>query len=330
MEPSTAMESTAWAEEPRRLAALQRTGWAELPRHCADDVVQLAASMAQTCAAAAVIVDGERQLAIAAVGAVPRTLVRADSPALPLLGGPAAADVVVAEDASHSAIWQDSPLLGAAGPFRSCLAVPWRLPQGWVAGALMVLDDRARPYSLQQREHLARLSALLSSAMEAQRLERLIDRLQLEPVIGEAPGALPNEALLLHRLQQEWQRHARKAESIGLICLTPTTDANGWLLTEAVAAALRNSDYLAALDDGTLVALLPVSGADATRHVAQRIRQSISKKSALTDWTKVRIGVAAMIPNRRGEPLQLLERARHALGRAAQGGPGRIEVFSTW
>lgn len=320
----------ARSDEALRLAALWRSGWTELPRQQADDAVRLAAMVTGTQAAAAVVVDDERQLSLAQCGELPRSLPRTLSLALPLLASAADHDVLDVPDARLDSRWSRHPVLGDTAAFRACLAVPLRLPEGWVAGALMVLDPLPRTFTAAQRDGLGSVARLLAASFNAQRLARLLDRIGPAVALSEGSGALPSEAVLAQRLAQEWQRHARKGESLGMICLTSPPGLDALTVTEAVASSLRSSDFLAVLDDGRLAALLPTTGVNAAMHVAQRIRQALERKQVADDVRGVHIGLAAMIPNRSGQPVQLLQRARHALQRAEQAALGRIETFAGW
>lgn len=320
----------ARGDETLRLAALWRSGWTELPRQLADDAVRLAAAVTDAPAAAVVVVDDERQLALAQCGELPRSLPRSLSLALPLLSGASDHDVLEVADARLDSRWSRHPVLGDTAAFRACLAVPLRLPEGWVAGAVMVLDVQPRSFTPVQRDGLGRVARLLAASLEAQRLARLLDRIGPSVAVPDGPGALPPEAVLVQRLAQEWQRHARKGESLGLICLASPVGLDPLAVTEAVASSLRSSDFLAVLDDGRLAALLPTTGVNAAMHVAQRIRQSLERKRAADDVRGAHIGLAALIPNRSGQPVQLLQRARHALQRAEHAALGRIETFSGW
>lgn len=316
--------------EAGRLSALWRSGWTELPRGVADDAARLAAALCEVPAAAVVVVDDERQLALAQCGNVPRSLPRSWSPALPLLNLLGAPGVVEVADARQDSQWSRHPLLGDTADFRACLAVPLYAPEGWVLGAVMVLDTRARNFTPAQRDGLAMLARLTAGGLEALRMARLVERFGATEPSEHPADALPSEVALVQRLNQEWQRHARRAESLGLICLVPPAGVDRLVVTEAVVGSLRSSDFLATLDDGRLAALLPSTGVNAAMHVAQRIRQALDRDRSSDELRPLHMGLAALIPNRTGQPVQLLQRARHALQRAEQSALGRIETFSGW
>lgn len=330
MEASQVTRGATGPDEQARLAALARAGWQDLPRGFAEDAVRLVADLCAAPAAAVVLIDAEQQLALALQGALSRILPRSMSPLLDLLTLTGASPCWTVADARLEPRWAEHPVMGGEAGFRAGLAVPLVCAEGWVLGGLAVFDTQPRAFSTAQCEAVQAAARLLVGAWDGARATRLLERLDPAGLPGEGLGGLPAEAALLQRLQQEWQRHARRGESLGLVCLAAPAGLDDRAVTEAVSASLRSSDFLARLDDRRMAALLPATGVNATMHVAQRIRQALERAHGAEAARVAHIGLAALVPKRTGAPADVLQRARHALQRAEQSALGRIETFSGW
>ncbi len=136
-----------------------------------DDLVQLAAHVAETPIAFVSLVDGHRQWFKARVGLERAEVPRAVSFCAHVVATGASLFV---PDARADARFADNPLVTDAPHVRCYGGKPLRTGEGYVLGTLGVVDTRARELSAAQREMLARLAAQVVSQLEARRV-----RLQL-------------------------------------------------------------------------------------------------------------------------------------------------------
>ena len=313
--------------EARRLVCLQGYEVLDSPAETAfDDLAFLASVVCNVPMAMVSFVDADRQWAKAATGPVVTQLPRDMSfcaqvieQSLPLLE---------VQDAAVDPRFADNAQVGGTDGIRFYAGAALVAPTGHALGTLCVLDRQPRTLSDRQRQALLALSRQVVDQLERRRLALLVE------MHGIAEGAVPVGSVqgLSRRLAEEWQRHARRGETLGLLLVDlPQTGVRaGVPLLETVAACLRSSDHLARLDAQTLAAVLPSSGMNASMLVAQRMRQALDRAMEGLATSPARLAVATMIPNRSGQPAQLLDRARHALSRSGLPGRSRVEAFSGW
>ncbi len=315
------------AAEAMRLASLHGYEILDTSAETAfDDLAFLASVVCDTPMAMVSFVDAERQWAKAATGPVVTQLPRDMSFCAHAIAQPG--PLLEVPDAAADPRFADNAQVGGADGIRFYAGAPLVAPTGHALGTLCVLDRHPRALSDRQRQALLALSRQVVDQLERRRLALLVE------MHGIAEGAIPVGSVqgLSRRLAEEWQRHARRGETLGLLLVDlPQSGAGaGASPLETVASCLRSSDYLARLDDQTLAAVLPSSGMNASMLVAQRMRQALDRAIEGVATSPVRLAVATMIPNRSGQPSQLLDRARHALSRAGMPGRSRVEAFSGW
>ncbi|HEX5806603.1 MAG TPA: diguanylate cyclase [Macromonas sp.] len=324
--PTALAHPSTERDEWLRLEALRRYDVLDTPPECAfDDLAMLASLVCEAPVAMVSLVDAERQWAKAVHGDAVRELPRAMSFCSHAIEQPE--QVMVVSDATQDARFAHNAMVGGPYGVYFYAGAPLLTHDGFALGTLCVYDKRARGLSDPQRLGLEALARQVIDQLERHRLQALVDA----HALSDGTPTLGNARSLERRLEEEWQRHARRGESLGLLMLDLHTSAADQAdAVHALLAALRSSDYLCRLEDGTLAALLPHSGVNSSMHVAQRVRQALSKASDPPGAWTWRMGVAAMVPSRSTRPQQLLERARHALQRSGVQGRARIEAFSGW
>lgn len=322
--------SGALAAEQQRLAALHRYEILDTPPEPAfDDLARLAAIVCDVPVAMVSFVGADRQWAKALVGPGSTHLPRGLSFCTHAIVAPQ--QVLEVPDATRDQRFVHSTQVSGPNGIRFYAGAPLVTPSGQAIGTLAVQDQRPRQLEEHQRQALAILARQVIDQLERRRLALLVEAHGI--VDGATPVGSPRA--LDRRLSEEWQRHARRGESLGLLLIelspaqwrAPEPPVTASSLLDNIAGCLRSSDYLARLDEHRLAALLPSSGVNASMQVAQRMRQAIDKALADEPGSPVRLGVASMIPNRSGQPHQLIERAMHALSRV---GRSRVEAFSGW
>lgn len=316
--------------EAHRLAALQGYGiFGTDPEQAFDDLALLATEVCETPMAMVSFVGSESQCAKAVVGPLIARMPRSMSFCEHAIAAPGA--FMEVSDATQDPRFSDNAQVGGDDGIRFYAAAPIVSPGGHALGTVCVLDRQPRSLSDGQRLGLLALARVAMDQLEKRRLASLVEQhgiLDAESIVG-TPKALAR------RLDEEWQRHARRGDSLGLLLIDmppparpmPTIHNIPVALLETVQGCLRNSDYLARLDDQWLAAVLPTSGTDASMLVAQRIRQALDKAGASISGRPVRLGVASMIPKRSAQPEQLVERVLHALSHTSAEGPSRVETF---
>lgn len=327
LEQASALDHPATPrDEWLRLEALHRYDVLDSPPERAfDDLAMLASLVCEAPVAMVSLVDAERQWAKAVHGDAVRELPRSMSFCSHAIAQPSA--VMVVNDATEDTRFAHNAMVGGPYGVYFYAGAPLVTHDGFALGTLCVYDKRARELTDTQRQGLHALAQQVIDQLERRRLQALVDA----HALSDGSPTLGNARSLERRLEEEWQRHARRGESLGLLLVdlhasaVEQSDAVGALL-----GALRSSDYLCRLEDGVLAALLPHSGVNASMHVAQRVRTALSKASDPPGAWTWRMGVAAMVPSRSSRPQQLIERARHALQRSGVQGRARIEAFSGW
>ncbi|HEX5805717.1 MAG TPA: diguanylate cyclase [Macromonas sp.] len=326
MERPGTLTSRPLRDDWHRLEALRRYDVLDTPPERAfDDLAMLAGLVCEAPVAMVSLVDAERQWAKAVHGDAVRELPRAMSFCSHAIETPN--QVMVVPDATEDARFAHNAMVGGPYGVYFYAGAPLVTHDGFALGTLCVYDKRARTLSERQHQGLQALALQVVDQLERRRLQALVDA----HALSDGIPTLGNARSLERRLEEEWQRHARRGESLGLLLLdlqaSPTEQSDA---TQALLSALRSSDYLCRLDDGVLAALLPHSGVNASMHVAQRVRMALTKAAEPAGAWTWRMGVAAMVPSRSNRPQQLLERARHALQRSGVQGRARIETFSGW
>jgi hypothetical protein len=318
------------ALERRRLDALHRYEILDTPPEQAfDDLAMLAATVCDTPMAMVSFVGADRQWAKALVGPLVRHMSRGLSFCTHAIVQPG--KVFEVPDATKDPRFVHSAQVNGPNGLRFYAGVPLVTPSGHAIGTLAVQDQQPRALDDRQRHALQALARQAVDQLERRRLALLVEAHGI--VDGNIPVGSPHA--LERRLAEEWQRHARRGEALGLLLIelspaqwrAPEPPVTAATLLDTIAGCLRSSDYLARLDEHRLAALLPTSGVNASMQVAQRMRQAIDKALSNEPGSPVRLGVAAMIPNRTGQSQQLVERALHALSRV---GRSRVEAFSGW
>ena len=178
-------------------------------------------------------------------------------------------------------------------------------------------------------------------ALEMQRLNDELVRLSTtDPLTG-----VGNRRLLDQALQTEWQRAARRGESLALLMIDidhfkdyndhyghPAGDACLRQVARLVGAMVRRGGELVARYGGEeFVLLLPGADLAAAREVAERCVQSVAaakiehRASPTSAWLTVSIGVASQVTTADGCGQALIDIADAALYRAKRCGRARIE-----
>lgn len=324
--------------EDQRLQALRRYDILDTPPERAfDDITMLASLVCGVPIAMVNLVERERQWSKSVVGPVPHELPRKLSFCAHAILQPER--LMEVSDALQDERFADSPLVAVEGGVRFYAGVPLVSPDGYALGSLCVLDTQPRDLTDPQREALKALGRQVVTQLELHRLARLF----LEQSTIDELTQVWNRRAFDQRLAEEWVRHGRRGESLGLLMIDvdhfkrynddlghPAGDRVLVEVAAVVADALRSTDHLSRYGGEEFVAILPATGVNAAVPVAQRVRAAVERRAWEARGVTISVGLATMIPNKSGEPEQLLKRADHALYQAKRRGRNRVEAFSGW
>jgi diguanylate cyclase (GGDEF)-like protein len=198
------------------------------------------------------------------------------------------------------------------------------------------------------RAHLVRslgagaLITLLALLITAWVVNAYQQRLEVLANMDELTG-VPNRRRLLQRLEEEWARARRFGHPLAVILVDvdhfkSVNDAHGHAVGDRVLAevartargCLREVDVLGRTGGEEFVAVLPETGSEGGRRVAERIRSTVGAADApgagvAIVGVTVSLGVASLDPET-ASPADLLRLADMALYRAKAAGRNRVEV----
>ncbi|BDI28688.1 hypothetical protein CCAX7_007390 [Capsulimonas corticalis] len=153
--------------EPARISALRRYRQMDSPREEAfHDIAATAAALFQVPIAAITLVDDSREWCKAIVGADIAEVPRALAFSTLVLEQP---DLLILSDVSSDARFQGNPFAVAPACVRFCAGAPLTTPDGFVLGALLVMDRAPREFDAEAREALRRLARQTSTLLEMKR-----------------------------------------------------------------------------------------------------------------------------------------------------------------
>ena len=155
-------------DEHGRLAALSRYDILDSGSEEAfEQILQLVQRVFAMPMAAVTLIDAERQWFKARRGLAPSETPRSIAFCHHTI---AAADGLAVEDALLDPRFADTPLVVGEPRIRSYLGAPLRTPDGYQVGALCIIGNDVRQFSVEDREILRRFSDVVVSQMELRQL----------------------------------------------------------------------------------------------------------------------------------------------------------------
>lgn len=206
-------------DEPGRLAALGRYDILDTAAEDEfDQIVQLVQQVFGMPMAAVTLVDADRQWFKArrglGVAETPREIAFCHHTI-------AAADGLAVEDAATDPRFADSPLVTGDPNIRSYLGAPLRTPDGYQVGALCIIGNESRRFSLADREILQRFSDVVVSHLELRQmassdsLTGLMTRRAFDQAMYDALARGAGAGVLLVDLDHFKQVNDRHGHAVG-------------------------------------------------------------------------------------------------------------------
>ncbi len=209
----------------------------------------------------------------------------------------------------------------------------------WIVGPLACISGRAAmTVGRQFGEEV--LHAIQSERQLEAANARLTELSSTDGLTG-----IGNRRAFDEKLRIEWARAAREVTDLGLLLIDvdhfklyndryghPAGDACLRAVATAVAATLRRPpDFAGRFGGEEFVALLPGTGTQGGREVAERVRLAVESlalphEDSLGKTVTISIGVASLAPCPGDEANTLIELADRALYDAKQGGRNRVRI----
>jgi len=138
---------------------------------------------------------------------------------------------------------------------------------------------------------------------------------------------LSNQSGFEHRLVFEWNRATRDKTPLSLLVFgVQSEEKQGDEVLKEVSETLkqtikRSTDFSARWDNDTFAVLLPVTNADGSMIVAERLLEELEK---LTFTCAVSIGLTVQTSGENSQPADFIDRARSAYAKSKQAGSNVI------
>jgi diguanylate cyclase (GGDEF)-like protein len=225
------------------------------------------------------------------------------------------------------------------GGMRSDMTIPLRA-RGQVTGALRVACRRRHAYEPEEFEVLSRLADVMAMAVENQRL------LQVTRRMAEVDGltGVCNRRHFQALLARETERALASGEPLSLVLADvdhfkqvndrhghPAGDSALQHVARILSRRPRRSDVVARYGGEEFAVLLPGTGAEVAKGLAEELRREIETApapivpGAPPVTVTASFGVATL-PDHAGREADLVAAADRALYRAKQAGRNRVEV----
>ncbi len=235
------------------------------------------------------------------------------------------------EDASCDSRFK--PLPGQDRPIKGLCCVPLTGKEG-VIGVMTVTSTRVGSFDESDEGVLSFLAASVVKDVENARLYRL--------AVTDSLTGVYNRQYLSERLPLEFERHRRYGDPLTIALVDadhfkaindqhghPVGDAVLSLLARRCLETVREVDIVVRYGGEEFMLILPQTGREGGREMAERLRERVAAGPMASDDVKVKItvsiGVAEMEPSD-SEPRDLIARSDAALYAAKRAGRNRIEV----
>lgn len=345
-------------DEPARLKALHHYAILDSdPEQSYNDIVKIAAAIADAPIAAIALVDHERQWFKAKLGIdadeTPRdmafcahTILNPDEP-------------LYVEDAFADPRFADNPMVMGEPKIRFYFGVPLTTPQHVALGSLCISDRVPRHLSPEQIASLKALGRLAVMQMELRRKAAELQQVAIDQMIfmeqlkiyqcelmathqklnddslTDIVTGIGNRAGFDKRLAEEVDRFNRFGSPLSLLFVDidefkKIQAASGQAAAESVLKTLANelscirpSDFLARYNDDRFAVIMPATTIDQACSLADQIRSAIGAVMTLHGAITVSIGIGTLT-NEKLPGYPLVRKTEEALQAAQKAGRNRV------
>ena len=336
--PPTHIPAALPDNEVERLAALRRYDVLDTADEQEyDDLTTMAAAICDVPISVISLIDENRQWFKSRHGIAATETPREDAFCAHAILRPD--EIMEVRDSALDRRFAGNPLVTGGPKIRFYAGAPLLSADGAAIGTICVIDQKPRELTELQKKGLAALSRRVVAQFE---MRQLMAQLELQSMSDGLTGVW-NRRAFDRRLREEWARHARLGQPLGLLMLDvdkfksfndefghPQGDRALITVARTVEATLRDSDFFARYGGEEFAVLLPHMEAEGSLLAAERIRQAVER----VDWpvraVTLSIGVAALSPSADMDRNSLVARADRALYQAKAGGRNRSERFEDW
>ena len=336
--PPTHIPAALPDNEVERLAALRRYDVLDTADEQEyDDLTTMAAAICDVPISVISLIDENRQWFKSRHGIAATETPREDAFCAHAILRPD--EIMEVRDSALDRRFAGNPLVTGGPKIRFYAGAPLLSADGAAIGTICVIDQKPRELTELQKKGLAALSRRVVAQFE---MRQVMAQLELQSMSDGLTGVW-NRRAFDRRLREEWARHARLGQPLGLLMLDvdkfksfndefghPQGDRALITVARTVEATLRDSDFFARYGGEEFAVLLPHMEDEGSLLAAERIRQAVER----VDWpvraVTLSIGVAALSPSADMDRNSLVARADRALYQAKAGGRNRSQGFEDW
>ena len=318
--------------EEKRLQVLDSYGILDTDEEQAyDDLTHLAAVLCHTPTALVTLVARDRQWVKSRVNWESRQNPRDASFCAHAILRPG--ELMEVPDMVKDARFVRNPLVTGKAGVRFYAGVPLVTREGAALGTICVIDRRPRLLTEVQGRSLESLARQVVAQLE---LRLQVAELEMQSLTDPLTGVW-NRRAFYRLLRNEWARHARSGQRLGLLMVDidhfknindsyghPRGDAVLQEVAETLSASLRPSDSLFRYGGEEFCCVLTGCDLEAARVIAERARSVLASSSCAGLNVTVSIGVSTALPSADSTTNLLIARADAALYLAKESGRNRV------
>ena len=336
--PPTHIPAALPDNEVERLAALRRYDVLDTADEQEyDDLTTMAAAICDVPISVISLIDENRQWFKSRHGIAATETPREDAFCAHAILRPD--EIMEVRDSALDRRFAGNPLVTGGPKIRFYAGAPLLSADGAAIGTICVIDQKPRELTELQKKGLAALSRRVVAQFE---MRQVMAQLELQSMSDGLTGVW-NRRAFDRRLREEWARHARPGQPLGLLMLDvdkfksfndefghPRGDQALITVARTVEATLRDSDFLARYGGEEFAVLLPHMEDEGSLMAAERVRKAVEQVTWPVRAVTVSIGVAVLSPSADMDRNSLVARADRALYQAKAGGRNRSQGFEDW